>query len=691
MTPNQGGKPYSRSDYKSHGVQLLQHTTDTFLSVRSKVDVDIIEDLVLSISTASETTINAQKSNLSKIGFDIISIDSRDKSKGIASIDKNKIDNLANRIEKYTNSQDNTGKTYFSPIDSIDEVDPLTKIDKILLEDGEKSCIIFLYPNLSSANQNRVLQEISFFIAVDDQRQSRFLKTSTSGYAMTAVLKPEKIIELATIYNSIRSIKHNSSLRLEKTIVGNAIDPKIAILPPLTDVKIGVLDSGIAPASRLISPFVSGRYSVIPSGTNLDTAHGTLVASRIIFGEDIESQIDDGNLRPVCYVVDIPVFWNDASGREESFTEADIIDLLNNFIPVNPDVRISNLSIGNYTPILDFEISPLANELDSLTKKYNLTFIVSSGNVLHNKPHSWSNYDSYVGKQDARINAPAESMLCVSVGSYAAEQFTGDLAPPNSISPFSRTGPGMDGGIKPDLVAVGGNCYVYRSGGQFHIESSASGLDSSGTNIAYNIGTSFSAPIVSHFASQILHTDKDMSSNLLKGYLIHFADNSGFPVGISNAPNSLYGFGEFQMADFTSQEINRMVFVYEGNIKSDSYIHIPFHIPSTINRVKSKRMKIKLTVVHDPDVDSSNPAEYCMSDILFSLRKNYSGSLVEISGTNPTVSKYSTKWNPIIKYERVFSRQFSAGNWEVRLRLNTRGGLPKNYEQGFAVIIECID
>ena len=691
MTPPQGGTPYVRSDYRSHGTKLLHDTATTVLAVKSKVDSDLVEDLVLAISTASETTISAQKGNLSRIGFEIISVNASDRTKGIASIEKGNLERLASRITVYADSQDNRGKTYFAPIESIDEVDPLTKIDEILLQKGERSCIIFLYPNLSPDDQNKVLQEISFSIAGETEQVSKFLKTSTSGYAITAVLDAERIINLATVYNSVRSIKHNSSLRLEKTLVGAAINPSVVIAPPLTNIKVGVIDSGIAAISRIISPLVTGRHASLPLGSHLDTSHGTLVASRVIFGDHLEDQIDDGVLYPACHVVDIPVFWNDPTGIEESYTEADLIDLLNTFIPVNPDVRIFNLSIGNYTPISDFNITPLANELDNLSKKYDVTFVVASGNMLHGQPHSWSNYPTYLGDQETRINAPAEAVLAVSVGSYAAFQEGSDIAPPNNVSPFSRVGPGMDGGVKPDLVAVGGNCYVHRSSGQFHPESSAVGLDATGNNLAYNIGTSFSAPIVSHFAAQILATDIHMSANLLKAYLIHFADLQGFPLGVSKSPGSLYGFGEFQMGEFMSNEIDRMIFVYEGSILADSYLHIPFHIPSSLTKNGDGRMKIRFTVVHDPDVDAANPGEYCISDMIFTLRKNDSGSLVDVAGTNASMSKYSVKWNPIVKYERIFSRNFSSGNWEIRLRLNTRAGTDKQYEQNFAIIIECVD
>lgn len=56
-----------------------------------------------------------------------------------------------------------------------------------------------------------------------------------------------------------------------------------------------------------------------------------------------------------------------------------------------------------------------------------------------------------------------------------------------------------------------------------------------------------------------------------------------------------------------------------------------------------------------------------------------------------TDQKYNLPWNPILQFEKEFTRGFSSGYWELRLRLFTRGTLTNRYQQGFAVIIEIID
>jgi hypothetical protein len=48
-------------------------------------------------------------------------------------------------------------------------------------------------------------------------------------------------------------------------------------------------------------------------------------------------------------------------------------------------------------------------------------------------------------------------------------------------------------------------------------------------------------------------------------------------------------------------------------------------------------------------------------------------------------------WNPLFHFEKPFSRSYSTGEWEFRLRLMTRGKLPANYRQTYSLVIEVVD
>lgn len=691
MSSGGGGKSYPRSDHSTHGQSLLTASESVKLNISKKDDAELVNQIVFAVLTVPDTTIKEQRAKLDKVGIRVISLDPSDPSRGIVSSEISNFKSLQDKILTYARSESHKGKSYFEAIKSFEEVDPIGKIDPILLEgDRKKDCIIYLYPNLTSQEQNRVLQDISFEISKSEHSHSEFVKTSVAGYALTATLSPTEIRSLVGNYYTILNVKFNSTLSFEEAQIGPLIPQGTTLAPPSSKIKVGVIDSGIVASPSFMSNTVAGRFSKIPSTGILDTSHGTLVASRVVFGNDIELQVGKSILQPTCQVVDIPIFWLDQQNTKKALTEAQIVNLLNEFIPNNPDVRIFNLSIGNQIPIRDSFISPLANELDKLSRDHDVLFVISAGNLIHNKHVDWTLYDTYLNSQTSRINSPADSLLGISVGSYATERYGNDIAPKNHISPFSRTGPGIDGGVKPELVDIGGNSYVYAGSGLYSPPSSACGLDAHGKSIAYNIGTSFSAPIVSHHAANILANDDSISINLLKAHLIHFADNSPFPTGVSNLPNHRYGFGKFENSLYASSNESAISFIYEGVIEKDNYVHIPIAIPSSIDKSSRKKLKMKFTVIYNPPVDGANPVEYSQTRLAYSLFKVFNGTSVEVSSSQ-NASRYSRPWNPTIKFERTFERNFSSGNWEIRLRLYSRGNLPDDFEQHFAVIVECTD
>jgi subtilase family protein len=91
----------------------------------------------------------------------------------------------------------------------------------------------------------------------------------------------------------------------------------------------------------------------------------------------------------------------------------------------------------------------------------------------------------------------------------------------SELSAFSRRGPGPFGGIKPDLVAHGGNCF---GDGKTSDRIGAHGLAASGTAWECDFGTSFSAPLVSAMGAQLFDHYGSPHANLVRALLLHFTD-----------------------------------------------------------------------------------------------------------------------------------------------------------------------
>ena len=89
-------------------------------------------------------------------------------------------------------------------------------------------------------------------------------------------------------------------------------------------------------------------------------------------------------------------------------------------------------------------------------------------------------------------------------------------------------------------------------------------------------------------------------------------------------------------------------------------------------------------------MNQDNNAEYSKCRVSLSLLKRVGSEIkdVALGGQQKT---HLLPWNPIISLEKEFKRNYSSGDWELRLRLYTRGKLATTYLQDYSVLIQVID
>jgi serine protease AprX len=276
-------------------------------------------------------------------------------------------------------------------------------------------------------------------------------------------------------------------------------------LPPLptpADVTrdfpvVVVVDSGIESSIPGLEAWVAGRDSAV-AAPYCNTDHGTFVAGLICWGSQLNPTIkglDDGP----CGVYDLRVIPNDdpAKGTTLELFESEFLQSLDDALKQHANkYKVWNLSLGtNEVCSLD-GFSELAENLDNLQEKYQVSFVISAGNYdtppLLDYPRT--------GKQltAGRITAPADSVLGITVGAVSHVDYKAKGPKTDHPSAFSRHGAGPNYVIKPDLVHYGGACATDAS----HI----SGIRSiNGNGTAENLGTSFATPLVARTLAQIYH------------------------------------------------------------------------------------------------------------------------------------------------------------------------------------------
>ncbi|MGB6154197.1 MAG: S8 family peptidase [Pricia sp.] len=682
-----GGISVPRVNHSEHGKKLYDSSQQVFKTEFAKKDSDLISNLFIQLETPNEVSLKSQRLKIENLGFEIINYSKSNKSIGTARIDKEELGSYEKRLQEYIESKDNVGKTYFAPIENISSIPVESKIHIEIDYDSAEpvSILINLYNVLSKkekfAVNNTMLDEIRQF--AKDVKHRDFVNGVSS---IECTIPANKIPKIVSDYSTIKEIEENKVFFVEAAIPSDPMPNPLNIQPVKSDSLICVVDSGISSANGIFDNLVKDVHSVLPPTAVIPSFdHGTFVASRCVFGDSIDDCLGSHQLSPYCNLVDAPIFGYDAHGLPVYPTELDLRTAMEDIVIKYKDIiKVYNLSLGSPAPISDFKFSELAKLLDYLSKEYKVLFIIASGNI--NSPLGTFPSDHF-GNSNARIGCPAESILSLTVGSIAKYDNANSLSESNMISPFSRIGPGSDLGVKPEIVAHGGNMILPYSKAP---RISTYGITKEGLNLAVDIGTSFAAPIISQYAQKLFDMYPNSDPNLVKGLLCHFSEIRNVHDELTEPLINFIGFGEPNINNAIEAKGDNAVYIYEGKLNQDDYQHISFHIPDSLaSDNPDAKLKVKITITYDPVVNVDNELEYSSARISANLFKPSESEMKQINITGD--DKYSVPWNPVIRFEKSFSRSYLTGEWDLRLRLYTRGKVAETYEQDYSAVIEIMD
>ncbi len=683
-----GGISVQRIDHSEHGLNIQIQTAQLKEIEFSKKDSEYTSDIYLQIETPSDVTLKSQRLKIEELGFEVLSYSPSNKSIGTARLKKEVLPKFEEKLDGYIKSEEHIGKTYFSPIEQISSIPPESKIKTEIDYDSDREIdiIINLFNVLSQkerlAVNGSILEELRAY--TEDVDQFNF---SNGISSIEARIAEKHIPHIVSNFTTIKEIKPNQTFFVEASTPAEKMPNPLNIQPVVSASKICIIDSGISSANGIFDPLVHLRLTEFLPKNSIDAAydHGTFVASRCLFGDNIDDCLGTHQLEPYCNVIDIPVFGVDDKGNptypNDFGLRKTIESVVNQFAE---EVKVYNLSLGAPIPINDFQYTELAKLLDYLSKRHKVLFVIAAGNInslLGNFP------SEHFANPNSRIGCPAEALLGLTVGAIAKYTNGQALSEADNISPFSRIGPGADLGVKPEVVAHGGNLINPYSPTP---RVATYGISHCGTSLAVDNGTSHSAPLISQYAQRLFDCYPDSDPNLVKGLLCHFSEQRSIHSELTDEERKYIGFGEPNISSAITAGEHNAAYIYEGQLDQENYQFIPFHIPATLAAdLPDTKLKIKITVTYDPPVNPDNESEYSKARISAKLIKPTEGGNreISISGDN----NYNLPWNPIIQFEKSFSRSFLCGEWDLRLRLYTRGSIEEDYLQDYSVVIEIID
>jgi hypothetical protein len=323
--------------------------------------------------------------------------------------------------------------------------------------------------------------------------------------------------------------------------------------PPGTAPRVCVIDSGLQEQHPIITSAIlaSDSFCYVPGVASTDVAdqvhpsgHGTRVAGAVLFPDSIPRT---GSHQLPFWIQNARVLDANNELSNKLFPPVILSKILEKYHCTEGEkTRIFNHSISASRPCPVRHMTAWAAAMDQLSFKHDVLFVQAAGNIPEDSSDiiqrgilqhlgAGSAYPGYLTQGSCRVANPAQSLHSITVGSIAKTTWTNgtlnsfanqDLDP----SAFTRTGYGIWGSIKPDVVEFGGdfvsdgaNPPAISTPSNVCPELVRATLTPGPAFAADDVGTSYAAPKVAHLAAAIQANLPTESTLLYRALVAHSA------------------------------------------------------------------------------------------------------------------------------------------------------------------------
>lgn len=476
--------------------------------------------------------------------------------------------------------------------------------------------------------------------------------------------------------------------------------------------RVGVIDGGL---SDHLKPWILGQEGLL-ADEHKSLAHGTfigglLTAARAAGNTDEVARELDG-----CELYDLDLF--PASNISNSFTQyhpngfLDFLETLDSAVSLaksKHNIKIFNLSINVRQEAELEHYGIFAEMLDEIARKNGVIIVISAGNLdAANLRRPWPRTKDellgYLARHTAsdRILQPSESVLAITVAAVNPPNVNDH--PQGAPTPYTRRGPGMQVGVKPDFAHYSGTLRELISGHGLY------SIDPIG-NICTNLGTSFSAPLVAKsLASLESKIAGEVPRELLQALMVHHARVPDILAtrGLQDIARQFVGFGIPSNSDeMLLTDGHAITLVFNGTLYHRQQLSFKFTWPKClVNQSGACGGMADMTLVYSPVIDARYGAEFVRVNVDASLRQfqgnnEWSNQTPQIylgGGEDEAISeaeliKHGLKWWPVKRYRKRSAEHIGHySEWEINIKSLVRdgeaipnGGIP------FAVILTISD
>jgi hypothetical protein len=347
------------------------------------------------------------------------------------------------------------------------------------------------------------------------------------------------------------------------------------------------------------------------------------------------------------------------------------------------------MSLNLESPVADESYGAVAEILDEIADEHDVLFVISAGNLKSSDwRQSWPSDASAALRILASRTAPetllqpAESARCLSVGAVNPPGIAPHIA--GAPTCYSRRGPGMRVGMKPDLAHFGG------APPNGHRRTGLTSCDSSGARID-DLGTSYASPLVAKSAasleSQVIGA---LPPNTINALLVH---NAALPTILNHATlhevaRQFVGFGvPAESPTMLETPDHQITLVFSDIIRRSHELQFTFTWPSSLVREGTGACigRVKMTLAYRPPLDARFGSEFVRVNLDAHLRQedkeSWTGRLRQMlipksgGSTEAELIRHGLKWWPLKTYEGIFPRgKGSSSNWCLVVQPILRAG-----------------
>ena len=650
-----------KSQFSQQSVRKTDVLVKNFSALKNRFSDRIDPSLIFEIEINQSVYPDGFENELSSMGIKVLSVAEGRKGFWVVLSSDKELRAFRRKLETY-GSERGPKYDFFHAIKSFRDIPMEKKIGKQLADNPLGDTADFIDLELwRIENPEEFINQLkkSYELRITDQ-------LITKSFVLLRLKLSKSVFDAIIQLKEIARADRLAMLQLNPSEITRLDVSNMQFSAPEGDAAgILVIDSGIISNHPMLEKCVGAEenYQENENEVQDTVGHGTGVAGCAVYG-DIQEQLDKKSFTPSNWLFSAKVMYakrNEITGVEsavydkEKLFEHQLKDAVEGFLSNSAyNIKVVNISLGNVHEIWHKSYTrqlPLAALIDELAFTFSQTvFIVSTGNqspqnIYNSIAEIKDNYPRYLIENDSfKIINPATSALALSIGSIASEvkrkeerfgeeQIKMPIAEAHQPSPFTRTGFGVNGMLKPELVEYGGNLILSEKYGR--ITEDATGKLALLNNavvdniIKFDVGTSFVAPKVAHLAGKIANTFPNKSADFIKNMLLVGAKYPFLPAkdfyGVRQKEeitkkNHLsvcgYGLSHYEKARYSYD--NRAVLWDEGEIGLNQIKVYSLDLPALFF-TEEGRKNIIVTLTFTPETRSTRGDSYLGNRMEFHL------------------------------------------------------------------------